>query len=126
MKTLLDYLTTPGWETEGFPAEACTIPNKREPEVLDSDRSYLCILADHRFGQWGSFNILSPYTAPNLSDLIEEGEPAILYGWTDDFNVFGHYTQSCHEDDAVVVAWREIPAGSDLRLLAGLPMTSSV
>lgn len=98
----------PNFDFTGFPVDACTIPSPTEPGVLDgpADMFFLCVLVDSRFPDMFEVRQLRPYLAPNLPDCIEEGEPEILFGWSDNgMNVFDHHGMGIHDDSTRVVAW---------------------
>ena len=97
-----DFTTYP------FPAEDCTRPNEREPEVRDSDVAYLCVLVDSRFKHEARLKVLYPYTCPDTDD-----KELILYGWTDGSNVYDHKERSIHEDRERVVAWKKVDTETD-------------
>lgn len=89
------------FETEHFPAGLCTIPNEREPEVMDSRAKFLCVLVDARFPSECRLRVLTPYTCPSIED-----PGKLLYGWTDSQNVYDHRERSIHDDSETVRAWR--------------------
>lgn len=88
-----------GFETQTFPSGSCTRQNAREPEVFDSEESYLCLVVDVRWPAEGHLRVLHPYTArdPETREL--------LFGWTDGQNYVDHIERSIHEDHARVYAW---------------------
>ena len=92
------------FETEKFPKESCTIQNAREKEVKDSPEGevYLCVVVDKRFPNQCRLEHLRPYTAKNGRKL--------LFGWAQiDFDGFvDHITNSVHQDDQRVVAWKKV------------------
>lgn len=117
---LLDLLAG-GFETKVFPEGDCTVQNEREPEVLDSNAWFLCLTVDKDSSSYGRLSVLKPYTARNLPEAIEEGEPSILFGWVDrDGNIRDHFERNVHDDDELVVAWKRLDGPADLRELAGL------
>lgn len=85
-----------------FPEDLRIIPNKREPDVRDSDVEFYCVLADPRFPEECQVKVLRPYTCPELDGA------ELLYGWTDGYNVYDHFERDIHDDFARVVAWKRI------------------
>lgn len=103
--SLSGFLTGKTWEQKDFPADLCTIPNEREPEVLDSKETFLCLLEDPQFEKQAYLRVLMPYTC------VDPDTKEVLYGWTDGRNVFDHFEKSIHGDREVVTAWTPFTEG---------------
>ncbi len=107
------------FDFESFPVDACTVPCEREAGILSSlGYTCLCVCVDDRFPQEFQCVQLQPYTAKNLPECVEEGEPDTLYGWgTPSGNrVLDHHTRFIHDDFVKVVAWKRLPGYvSDVR-----------
>lgn len=103
----------PDFENVEFPAALCNVRNVREPEVMDSEALFLCVLVDMRFPTQFRAEHLHPYTAVDVHGYGAEGvRGAVLYGWTDGNNWYDHQDNSVHEDDERVVAWKRIESGT--------------
>jgi hypothetical protein len=96
----------PSWETKRFPVNECWFPLEGSDEdALESDRYYLCGLADTRNLPITTLEIrtLKPYIYFD----IEKYET--LYGWVDSCgNVYDHQDHAIHNDSVRVVAWRAL------------------
>ena len=95
-----------GWGTKHFPVDECRFPPEgSDEEVLESDRYYLCVLADTRDRPISTLEIrtLKPYVYFHIE--MQE----TLYGWVDSCgNVFDHQNHSIHNDDVRVVVWKAL------------------
>lgn len=97
-----------GFESEQFPESECTLPNPREPDVLDAPEGvlYLVLSLDVRFRCGARFTLARPY--------VYRGPEGVLYGWADlEGNTVDHVTRCVHFDHARVVAWRRVPEDYD-------------
>ena len=95
-----------GWGTKRFPVDECRFPPEgSDEEVLESDRYYLCALAETRNRSITTLEIktLKPYI------YFDTERHKTLYGWVDSCgNVFDHQDHSIHGDDVRVVAWKAL------------------
>lgn len=95
------------YETMHFPEDLCTIQNTRESDVFDSAQKFECVIYHKEWDQvW--IKELSPYIWKNNGIDSEITEP-ICYGWVDQSgNLYDHFEKNIHDDDSIVVGWREI------------------
>lgn len=86
---------------ENFPTECCTIQDKREKNVLDSDVPFLGLVFDRRFDYYLNLVIVYPY-------IYKESDGSLLYGWVDKHGqVYGNIHNSCHLYDEFVIGFKE-------------------
>jgi hypothetical protein len=98
MKKHLEFLLD-RFETEHFPTESCIVQDVREPEVLNSDKVFVCLIVDRRFDDIARLVLANPY--------IYKGS---MLGWvaTDGSEIFSHKDNSVNRnDDEIVIGWRE-------------------
>jgi hypothetical protein len=107
----------PGFETSGFPVDQCVAQDKREPEILNSNTLYLCVVVDHVLSDRLEVRVLSPYVCK-----LEEGHMDFehsnngnLFGWNtpNKDSYVDHFEHNIHDDDDVVVAWKRIDSAVD-------------
>lgn len=96
----------PGFETEAFPVDSCTIQNKIESEVFDSDEVYLCVLASSRWPNECKVDHMRPY-------LCKEGH-SLSYGWVsiETGRPVMHVTKPIWPDATRVIAWKKVDSFS--------------
>lgn len=111
--SVFDLLCTQ-WETKEFPVDLCTVPYPEEEGVMEAPAEvlFLCVLTDKRFGHRARIELVRPYT-------FKKPDGLILFGWAsmDGAVTRGHFENGVHDDDEVVVAWKEVPVDTDLRTL---------
>jgi hypothetical protein len=87
-----------------FPESLCTKPNTKEPEVLESETVFLCLLVDSKCDDDAQLKVLRPYT---WTGSIGKKPVQTLYGWVDSSgNIYDHFERSIHNDDLSVVAFK--------------------
>lgn len=89
------------FERYTFPEWDCTIQNKREPEIFDSESIYLCVIVDDRFKHF-HVDCLRPY-------MCFGSDGTKYYGWAQVYSDgwIDHCERSVHDDHERVVAWHK-------------------
>ena len=127
---ILDLLAGP-WETKEFPVDLCFIPNERDNWVGDAphDIVFLCLVVDRNERGSAWLELLRPYTSPrprqkrpwNPNDPDAYDRCDVFHHWTA-VNGEGHVdhfeNSGPSEFTQIVVAWRQVPPGTDILALS--------
>ena len=85
---------------ENFPKDVCTIQNKCEPKVFDSNKIYQVLYIDIRFPSDKNIKYAKPY-------IFKEDGGKVSFGWesTSSSEIFGNVENSCQFYDEFVVGF---------------------
>ena len=86
----------------------CKHQNEREPDVLDGNTLFLCLIEDVRFDQYWQLRVMKPY----IAEMNEPSLPQYGFGWARGDGQYvcsnKHQPVTDFKNDPYVIAFKEI------------------